>query len=759
MVSEPNNLISAATNSGISSTAGESASFSSDIDKLTDIDLYQFQLDQGQGITLDIDTINAANNTANFDSFLRLFDSQGNELTVNDDYAEESVEFGLDSYIGFIANTTGDYYVGVSSVANQQYDPLNGTDLNPFAENFIPGNYELTLNVVDVIADEDQDNTISEARNTEIAQDNQSSTLVTNEIETKADADLYRFQLGQGKGVQLNLNATENSELDSYLRLFDAEGNELAFSDNSDDPNNITNDSAIAKLAEGIAFAPDTAGEYFVGVSSAGNFDYDVINGDTNLNFSPNTGISTGSYGLQLEVVDIVADSDPDNTITEAIDSQLSISDLTQDVFSGEIDTEFDIDLFKIELRESEGVYLDINTDALDSELNSLLRVFDDQGNELAFDDDANFTEDVGQDSYLAFLPTTLGTYYVGVGTSGNFDYDPIAGRNNFSSQVTSPLATTGTYELGIEVAEVIADEDPDNTITEAVDTKVGATGSVNDVFNGKIDAEFDVDFFQFELGESEGVYLDINTDALDSELNSFLRVFDGEGKELTFDNDDDANFNEGLSKDSFLAFLPETLGIYYVGVGASGNFNYDPLNGNNNFSSNLTNSAKTTGDYELTLEIGAVVLDEDPDNTITEAIDTGISSLGQQSTLISDAIDSETDIDLYQLQLNQGDTVNLDIDAAELSTGLDSVMQVFNGDGQEIAVNDDQAALDEDSSLDSYIRFTAGTTGKYYVGVSSFDNFNYNPLQGSSNFDQNIGSSVGNYELAVAITDSNNSI
>ena len=45
---------SLATNSGISSTAGESASFSSDIDKLTDIDRDQFQLDQGQGITLDI---------------------------------------------------------------------------------------------------------------------------------------------------------------------------------------------------------------------------------------------------------------------------------------------------------------------------------------------------------------------------------------------------------------------------------------------------------------------------------------------------------------------------------------------------------------------------------------------------------------------------------------------------------------------------------------------------------------------------------
>ena len=96
MLLEPNNLISEANDSGVSSLGEQSITLSSSINSVSDIDIYEFKLEQGQGITLDIDTINAENNTANFDSYLRVFDAEGNELTFNDDYSTESEEFSLD---------------------------------------------------------------------------------------------------------------------------------------------------------------------------------------------------------------------------------------------------------------------------------------------------------------------------------------------------------------------------------------------------------------------------------------------------------------------------------------------------------------------------------------------------------------------------------------------------------------------------------------------------------------------------------------
>ncbi|MEO1005802.1 MAG: hypothetical protein AAFW67_08120, partial [Cyanobacteria bacterium J06638_38] len=100
MSPEFNNLISQAIESGIGVTQAERITLSNSIDQVSEIDLYSLQLTQGQGITLDIDTVDQANNTVNFDSFLRIFDASGQELAFNDDFTESGAEFSLDSYLG-----------------------------------------------------------------------------------------------------------------------------------------------------------------------------------------------------------------------------------------------------------------------------------------------------------------------------------------------------------------------------------------------------------------------------------------------------------------------------------------------------------------------------------------------------------------------------------------------------------------------------------------------------------------------------------
>ena len=73
-----------------------------------------------------------------------------------------------------------------------------------------------------------------------------------------------------------------------------------------------------------------------------------------------------------------------------------------------------------------------------------------------------------------------------------------------------------------------------------------------------------------------------------------------------------------------------------------------------------------------------------EPDNTIVEANDSGISSDGVRSAIIDGSIDSSSDVDLYQLQVNAGEGLTLDLDADEFNSGLDPVLRLFDADGQE---------------------------------------------------------------------------
>lgn len=746
MESEPNNIIADAIDSNVSFTGEQNTVVGGSIDLQSDIDIYKFQLDSGSGITIDFNTLNANDDAAIFDSYLRIFDEDGNELASNDDFSLESQEFSPDSYIGFIANKTGDYYVGVSSVDNSDYNAIEVDNVSQSQNYFETVDYELDFNLVEVIADEDNDNTIAEAISIESGNDKDGA------IDLESDVDVVRVEISAGEGVKLRANATTNSQLDPYLRVFDSAGNELAFDDNStnnpsENATDITTDSAIA-------FIPPTPGEYFVGISSAGNFDYDVINGDTNLNFSPNTGFSMGTYELQVDVVDIVADEDPDNTIAQAIDTGVASGGERNGVVSGEIAPALDADLYQIQLAEGDGVYLNLDAKSIDSQLDSYLRIFDSEGNELTFDDndDANFIGDSNTDSAIAFVPATAGKYYIGVSDAGNLEYDPVNGRTNFSSNVTSPFSTTGSYDLNIEIVSIVSDEDADNTLTEAIDSNVSSTGETSTVLTDSIDSKSDVDLYSFQLDAGDGVTLDLNAATQDSDLDSYLRLFDSQGNELAFDDDDDNNIvAENTTADSLLNFVADTSGEYYIGVSSEGNSAYDSVNGSTNFSNT---SGFSTGNYELAIDISPVVADSDVDNTISEAVDTGVGSTQKQSTIINDAIAPVADVDLYKFQLNAGDSITLDIDAATQDSELDSILRLFDSEGNEIVNNDDGIADNETSSTDSMLEFTAEIDAEYYVGVSSFPNFEYDPINGSTNFSNDLGTSSGDYDLIINIAE-----
>jgi predicted outer membrane repeat protein len=109
------------------------------------------------------------------------------------------------------------------------------------------------------------------------------------------DIDLFELQVNAGNFITADIDAQVNgSTLDSYLRLFDDSGTELAANDDADGT-----DSALSFLA------PST-GTYYVGVSSFGN---DAYNPSVEGSGSEE---GTGVYDIAIDVVDIFASN---NTI------------------------------------------------------------------------------------------------------------------------------------------------------------------------------------------------------------------------------------------------------------------------------------------------------------------------------------------------------------------------------------------------------------------------------------------------------------
>ena len=287
---------------------------------------------------------------------------------------------------------------------------------------------------------------------------------------------------------------------------------------------------------------------------------------------------------------------------------------------------------------------------------------------------------------------------------------------------------------------------EPNDIISDANDSNVSSDGTRSTTINGSIDPANDVDLYSLQVNSGDGIILDVDSAILSSGLDPILRLFDSSGNELAV-SDDDAAPGEDFSVDPYLTFVANTTGDYYVGVSSFSNFEYDPFDSSNSGN----NSGGSNGDYELNIDLVEVEPDDDPDNTIAEAIDTNISSSGQDSTVIQDSISPQGDADVYKFQLDEGDVVSLNINASDLDTGLDPILRLFDESGNELVVNDDNNAPGEDFSLDSYIEFTAPATGNYYVGVSGFSDFDYDVINGRTNFDSNQGFlSTGDYELVI---------
>jgi hypothetical protein len=224
-------------------------------------------------------------------------------------------------------------------------------------------------------------------------------------------------------------------------------------------------------------------------------------------------------------------------------------------------------------------VQFDVDRPAGAIMLDSALRLFDASGRELAFNDDgaAEFESEVTVDPVIDYTFKTAGTYFVGVSGTGNDSYNAISGFGDVNA------SSTGKYKL---IATKLPPPDPNDQIGEAEHV------NVEDFITGKIEAAGDVDMFAFDVLAGTMLSFDVEQDAILGPGDTILRLFDKDGNELAFSDDNSAPDEDDASNmfgESYLDFTFEEDGTYYVAVSGGrttsgvldkGNFDYDPMSG-----------------------------------------------------------------------------------------------------------------------------------------------------------------------------------
>ncbi|HIO21445.1 MAG TPA: hypothetical protein EYN18_03500, partial [Nitrospirales bacterium] len=211
-----------------------------------DVDFLAVELKSGDTIQVDIDAqeLNGGLN----DSYLRLFDNRFVEKANNDNRSGPGENPSLDSFLSFTVEDPGTYYVGVSSAGNTAYNPT----FEGSGESGNTGDYHIDIAIiqpraatpVDILFQEPND-TIATAANigltgmaskfvaVGVIGDNLSLddrfVFLGAEEDEDLDVDLISVQLSAGDTIAVDIDTLglSGSLSDSFLRIFDANGNEL----------------------------------------------------------------------------------------------------------------------------------------------------------------------------------------------------------------------------------------------------------------------------------------------------------------------------------------------------------------------------------------------------------------------------------------------------------------------------------------------------------------------------------------------------
>ncbi len=245
---DANDQIREAVVAGVMSTTRV---ISGTMDATTDVDMISFDVSTGQTISMDVDR-----RSGTLDSYLRLFNSLGEQIAFNDNAAAPGEAAGKDSYLTYTFSTGGRYYVAVSASGNTGYSAITGLGDVPGKGK---GTYKLTLSKVDGPTDT-AGNTLADARNLGTI----SSGYTLSEALTTSDHDdFFKFSVTSAMNATINLSGlSSNADLQF---IADANGNGVA------DPGEVLASGALTGTGTKAMQKSLTAGTYYVRVYNNGS--------------------------------------------------------------------------------------------------------------------------------------------------------------------------------------------------------------------------------------------------------------------------------------------------------------------------------------------------------------------------------------------------------------------------------------------------------------------------------------------------------
>ena len=372
-----------------------------------------------------------------------------------------------------------------------------------------------------------------------------------------------------------------------------------------------------------------------------------------------------------------------------------------------------DVDLY--EFQAGAGDRLTVTTTSNDFGVppgfNTLLRLFDASGNQLASNDDlAGFDTDSQIQNFQ--IPSN-GTYYIGVSSSSNTTYNPLIAP-------TGTSGPQGKYRLDMNLV--------DDTTPPSVTKVVPHSGPNENQSIDKIDITF-----------SEAL-------SLASATNPANYTLLGLGANHAVGGGDDSPylFTVAYNPETFVMTLtltsPESLlplpqGAYRLIVkGASSGIT--DIAGNR-----LNSGVDVISDFR-------VISPETPLNDrLSDAVNTGILADGGTFTAdgaIGDNAFEARDVDLYRFQAREGLRLTVSLNDQSIDSPLSARVRLFYEAGVELTAS-------EAYYSDDVFTFDITAAGTYYVGVSGSGNYYYNPVSPGSG---PAASTTGEYVVSISTSD-----
>jgi hypothetical protein len=549
---------------------------------------------------------------------------------------------------------------------------------------------------------------------------------------TGGDVDWYRMPVEQGQRYSFTLEGIADAEgnaLDPMLGIYDAEGNQLAFNDDSD-----------MSLNSALRFSPQQSGEVFV---EARSFSED----------------GAGRYRLAATAAPIPPDDAGNDASTRArVTSGQTVA--------GNIEYEGDTDWYRLSARTGQRYHMTLDgAPGTEGALGDpLLRVLDRDGNELAMSDDT----EAGLNSALDFTPQQSGDVFVearGYGdvytgsyvlnvTASRAPTDNISADRNTRGRITIGQSVDGTidFDTDHDWRRVRLEEGQSYrfTLAGAGDTPVGdpilsiygATGDAlamdddgGDGFNSYLEftapstGNYYIDAAAFgEVGtggytltaRAGDIPADSSTDAVLSPEGDWRQGMlspAGDRDWYRVDLTEGQSFRVGLESTQ----TPDALGDpYLVLYGADGSEIARDDDGGEGLNAFLEYQATQTGAYYVEARgftedsQGAYAVSLLP-GEIGSSIDTADYIVANSEGRVS-VIGADGDADWFMIEMIEGRPYRINLVSFPEGGLPDPVLTLYDSNGQQVAYDDDGG-----TAFNSYITFMTPAGGTYFASVSSF--------------------------------------